>query len=122
MVVASIHGGLVDGGRCYCLDHSSGMNGWSAAVYHGVESVVCVCGVGHSADSAIRFHKAVLPLHHVTIALLPLALNVSCMSVIHTVAEAVLRVCLKLYLCIYAYLRRSQCHRFYGIHLGSRNK
>jgi hypothetical protein len=118
MVVTSVHWGLVDGGGRYSLDHSTRMNGWTAAVYDGVESIMCVSGVGHSADSTIRLHKAVLPLHYVTIALLPLALNVSGMSVIHTVVEAVLRIGLKVYLCIYDYLRRSQCLRFYSIQLG----
>jgi hypothetical protein len=112
MVVTSVHGGLVDGRSCYGLNHSTRMHGWSAAMYHGVESIVCVSRVGHSADSTIRLHQAVLSLHHVTIALLPLALNVSSMRVIHTVVEAVLRIRLKVYTCIYAYLRRNQSLSF----------
>lgn len=95
MVVTSVHGGLVYGRGCYGLDHSSRVNGWSAAVYDGVESIVCVSGVGHSADSTVRLHQTVLSLHHVTIAFLPLALNVSSMGVVNTVVEAVLGISLK---------------------------
>jgi hypothetical protein len=105
MVVTSVHGGLVDGGGCYGLDHGTWMNGWAAAMYDGIESIVCVSGVGDSADSAIWLHKAVLSLHHVTIAFLPLALNVTGVGVIHTVVEAVLRIRLKaytyMYLCLF---------------------
>jgi hypothetical protein len=108
MVVTSVHGGLVDGGGCYGLDHSTRMHGWSAAVYDCIESIVCVSSVRHSADSTIRLHQAVLSLHHVTIAFLPLALNVSSMSVIHPVVEAVLRIRLKVYMYMYLCLFKTQ--------------
>jgi hypothetical protein len=58
-------------------------------VYHSVESVVCVGGVGDCADSTVWLHQAVLALYYVTIPFLPLALDVSSMSVIYTVVEAI---------------------------------
>jgi len=90
MVVTPIDWGLDNGGGCDGLDHSARMNGRSAAVYHSVESVVCISGVGDSADSTIRLHQAVLALYYVTVPFLPLALDVTSMSVIYTVVEAVL--------------------------------
>jgi hypothetical protein len=101
MVVASVDWGLVDCRGCYGLDHSSRVYGWSATVHYGVEPVVCVSGVGHGTDSAVRLHQAVLSLYYVTVTFLPLALDVTGMGVINTVIKAVFRVCLKVYLSSY---------------------
>jgi len=89
MVVTPIGGGLDKGGGSDGLDHSARMHGRAAAVYHSIESVVCISGVGDSADSTVWFHQAVLAPYYVTIPFLPLALDVSSMSVIYTVVEAV---------------------------------
>ena len=89
MVVTPIDWGLDNGGTCDGLDHSARMHGRAAAVYHSVESVVCISGVGDSADSTVWLHQAVLALYYVTIPFLPLALDVSSMNVIYTVVEAV---------------------------------
>jgi hypothetical protein len=89
MVVTPVDGGLDNGGSSDGLDHCAWVHGRSAAVNHSVESVVCISGVGDSADSTVWLHQAVLPLYYVTIPFLPLALDVSSMSVINTVAEAV---------------------------------
>jgi len=89
MVVTPIDGGLGNGGGCDGLDHSARVHGRATAVYHSVESVVCISGVGDSADSTVWLHQAVLPPYYVTIPFLPLALDVSSMSVIYTVVEAI---------------------------------
>lgn len=92
MVVTPIDGGLDNGGGCDGLDHSARVHGRAAAVYHSVESVVCISGVGDSADCTVWLHQAVLAPYHVTISFLPLALDVSSMSVIYTVVETVLGI------------------------------
>jgi hypothetical protein len=92
VVVASVQGGLDNGRGCDGLDHSARVHGRSAAVHHGVESVVCVSRVGDSADSTVGLHQAVLAFYYVTISFLPLALDVSGMSVIYTVVETVFGV------------------------------
>lgn len=89
MVVTPVDGGLDNGGSCDGLHDCARVHGRSAAVNHSVESVVCISSVGDSADSTVWFHKAVLSLYYVTIPFLPLALDVSSMSVIYTIAEAV---------------------------------
>lgn len=95
MVVTSVDRSLDNGRGGDGLDHSTRVHGRSAAVHHGVESIVCVSGVGHGADSTVWFHQAVFALHYVTIPFLPLALDVSSMNVIYTVVEAVFGVRLK---------------------------
>jgi len=89
MVVTAIDWGLDNGGRWDGLDHGARMHGRSAAVYHSVESVVCISGVGDSANSTVWLHQAVLAPYYVAIPFLPLALDVSSMNVIYTVVEAV---------------------------------
>jgi hypothetical protein len=61
-------------------------------VHDGIEPVVCISGVRHSPDRAVRLHQAVLALHYVTITFLPLVLDVSGMRVIDTIVETVLGV------------------------------
>jgi hypothetical protein len=95
MVVPPIDRGLDNGGSCDGLDHCARVHGRSAAVHHSVESIVCISGVGDSADSTVWLHQAVLALYYVTISFLPLALDVSSMSVIYTVAEAVFGISLE---------------------------
>lgn len=99
VVTSSVRWGLEYGG-------CSRMHGWSSAVYYGIEPVVIVSGVSHSADRAVRFHQAVFAPHHVTIAFLPLLLDVSGMRVIDTVVETVLGVCLGEETCCYCYRNR----------------
>jgi hypothetical protein len=89
MVVTPVEWGLDNGGCCDGLDHSARVHGRTAAVNHSVESVVCISGVGDSADSTVWLHQAVLALYYVTIPFLPLALDVSGMSVIYAIVEAV---------------------------------
>jgi hypothetical protein len=71
------------------------VHGGATAVYHSVESVVCISGVGDCADSTVWLHQAVLAPYYVTIPFLPLALDVSSMSVIYTVVEAVFGISLE---------------------------
>lgn len=89
MIVTPIDGGLDNGGGGDGLDHSARVRGRAAAVYHSIESVVCISGVGDSADSTVWLHQAVLAPYYVTIPFLPLALDVSSMNVVYTVVEAV---------------------------------
>lgn len=55
-----------------------------------VEPVVVVSGVRHLARGAIRFHKTVLALDHVTVSLFPLVLHVAGVVVLYAVVERVL--------------------------------
>lgn len=59
------------------------------SVHHGVEAGLPVGRVVHGTYGAIRFHQAVLALDHVTIALLPLALHVAGVRVVHCILERV---------------------------------
>ena len=95
MIVTPIDGGLDNGGSSDGLDCSARVHSRATAVYHSVESVVCISGVGDSADSTVWLHQAVLAPYYVTIPFLPLALDVSSMSVIYTVVEAVFGICLE---------------------------
>ena len=95
MVVTPIDRGLDNGGGSGGLDHSPRVHGRAAAVYHSVESIVCISGVRDSADSTVWLHQAVLSLYYITIPFFPLALDVSSMSVIYTIVEAVFGVCLE---------------------------
>lgn len=61
-------------------------------VNDGVESVDGVSGVLDGANSAVRFHQAVAALHDAALSCLVLRLRITRQSVLHTVAEAVLRV------------------------------
>ena len=92
--VATIQGSLDDCGS-HGLDHCSGMYCGSGAVYHSVESVVRISSVCDSAHCTIGLHQAVFSLHHVTVTLLPLALDVSCVGIVHSVVKAVFRISLE---------------------------
>lgn len=96
MVVTPVDRGLDNGGSCDGLDDCARVHCRSAAVNHSVESVVCISGVGDGADSTVWLHQAVLSLYDITIPFLPLALDVSSMSVIYTVAEAVFGIRLEI--------------------------
>ena len=61
---------------------------------NGIEPVVVVSGVVHSAYCAIGFHQAVRPLHEVAISGFPLVLLVSCVGIVYGVVKSIARVCL----------------------------
>jgi len=86
MIITSVNRGLDNGGGC------DGMHRGSAAMNDCVEPVVVVSSVGHGTHRAVGLHQAVLAPHHIAVAFLPLALDVSCMGVVHTIIEAVLGV------------------------------
>lgn len=57
--------------------------------HYGVETVVGVGGVVHSADSTVGFHQGVLALHHIAVALFVLRFLVASVRVCHSVFELV---------------------------------
>lgn len=59
-----------------------------------VESVMFVGSVLDGAGGAVRFHQAVLTLNNISVSLLGLLFDVSCVLVIHSILELVLWVCL----------------------------
>ena len=77
---------------------SLGLGGWvvglSCPLHDGVEPVVLVRGVLHSADGAICIVNTIGSLHHVPISRLPLVFHVPGMGIVYCVVELVLRVSL----------------------------
>lgn len=63
--------------------------------HYGVEAVVMICRVVHCAYRAVSLHQGVLPAHSVSIPVLPLALDVTRVQVVHAVVEQVVRVSLQ---------------------------
>jgi hypothetical protein len=74
------------------VDGNQGVDCVTVPVNDGVEAVVVVSGVGHGTHRAVGLHQAVLTLHHVAVAFLPLALLVSCVGIVNRIVEGVARV------------------------------
>lgn len=83
---------VVQGVGCVVGGKGCGVHRVAALVYDGVEAVVVVGGVGDRADRAVGLHQAVLTLHYISVALLPLVLHIPRVVVLHTVVVRVLGV------------------------------
>lgn len=83
---------VVQGVGCVVGGKWCGVHRVAALVHDGVEAVVVVSGVGDCADRAVGLHQAVLTLHYIPVALLPLVLHIPRVVVLHTVVVRVLGV------------------------------
>lgn len=63
--------------------------------HYCVEAVVVVSCVVNRAHTAVSLHERVLTTHSVTVPVLPLALDVPRVQVVHAVVEQVVRVSLQ---------------------------
>lgn len=83
---------VVQGVGCVVGWKGGGVHRVAALVHDGVEAVVVVSGVGDCADRAVGLHQAVLTLHYIPVALLPLVLHIPRVVVLHAVVVRVLGV------------------------------
>lgn len=74
--------------RCFPLF----VDGWPLLRDGGMESSLPVGHVVHDPYAAVGFHQAILAFNHITITLLPRALDVSRVRVVHAVLIGVARV------------------------------